>query len=238
MITEVPSAPQGPLRAADITKDSITLSWQPPKDDGGSPLTSYVLDKLDLQWGGWKRATKVPPNATSTTLTGLIKGHDYNFRIYAENKVGVSEPIELIDAVKAKSLVGKSNSYQGANVLSILLMTEPDSEVLLFTDVPSAPRDFEITEVTDDSATLEWSPPASKGGADIIGYPVERREAGRMNWVRIKRVEPDVTWFTVESLLEGRGYIFRVFAENCEGLSEPAVIEKTVVPQRKLGTVC
>lgn len=105
--TEVPSAPQGPLRAADITKDSITLSWQPPKDDGGSPLTGYILDKLDLQWGGWKRATKVPPTATSTTLTGLIKGHDYNFRIYAENRVGVSEPIELIDAVTAKSLIGK-----------------------------------------------------------------------------------------------------------------------------------
>ena len=89
--------------------------------------------------------------------------------------------------------------------------------------------------MTDDSATLEWSPPSSTGGADIIGYPVERRESGRMNWVRIKRVEPDITWFTVENLLEGRGYVFRVFAENCEGLSEPAVIEKTVVPQRKLG---
>lgn len=123
----MPSAPQGPLRAADITKDSIKLSWQPPKDDGGSPLTGYILDKLDLQWGGWKRATKVPPTATSTTLTGLIKGHDYNFRIYAENRVGVSEPIELIDAVTAKSLIGK--------LKYILFMTTVLYFVFLFYDV-------------------------------------------------------------------------------------------------------
>lgn len=48
-------------------------------------------------------------------------------------------------------------------------------------------------------------------------------------------MEPDVTWHTVKNLLEGRGYIFRVFAENAEGLSEPAVIDKAAVPQRPLG---
>ena len=105
----------------------------------------------------------------------------------------------------------------------------------LFSDVPSAPRDLEVTEVTDDSATLEWSPPESTGGAEIIGYPVEKRESGRLHWTRVKRVEPDVTWFTVDKLLEGRGYVFRVFAENAEGLSPPSVTEKSVVPQRKIG---
>ncbi|KAK3083483.1 hypothetical protein FSP39_023775 [Pinctada imbricata] len=203
---EVPSRPEGPLTTSDVTKDSVTLSWQPPHDDGGTPLTSYIIDKHDLQYGGWRHAGKVPPTETSFTITGLTKGHDYNFRVYAENKIGVSEPIELKESIIAKSSI----------------------------DVPSAPRDLDVTEVTEDSATLEWSPPEFTGGADIIGYPVEKREAGRLQWTRVKRVEPDVTWFTVEQLLEGRGYVFRVFAENVEGLSHPAVTEKSVVPERKL----
>ena len=48
-------------------------------------------------------------------------------------------------------------------------------------------------------------------------------------------MKPDVTLHTVKKLLEGHGYIFRVFAENAEGLSEPAVIDKAAVPQRSLG---
>jgi titin len=92
-----------------------------------------------------------------------------------------------------------------------------------------------VTEVTDDSVTLEWSPPVSNGGAPIIGYPIERKEPGRSQWIRVTRVEPDVTWHTIKNLLEGRGYVFRVFAENAEGLSEPAVIDKAAVPQRPLG---
>lgn len=104
-----------------------------------------------------------------------------------------------------------------------------------FSDVPSIPRALEVTEVTEDSVTLEWSPPESNGGAPIIGYPIERKEPGKSQWIRVTRVEPDVTWHTIKSLLEGRGYIFRVYAENAEGLSEPAVIDKAAVPERPLG---
>lgn len=50
-------------------------------------------------------------NVISIILIGLIKGYDYNFRIYVENKVGVSEFIEFIDVVKVKSFVGKLNFY-------------------------------------------------------------------------------------------------------------------------------
>lgn len=108
-------------------------------------------------------------------------------------------------------------------------MIEFDLEVFFFIDVLLVLRDFEIIEVIDDLVIFEWFFFVLIGGVDIIGYFVERREVGRMNWVRIKRVELDVIWFIVESFLEGRGYIFRVFVENCEGLSELVVIEKIVV---------
>ena len=108
LIPEVPSSPEWPLVASDVTKDSVSLSWKPPPDDGGSPITGYIIDKLDLEYGGWVRAAKVPAGTTTYNVPGLVKNHNYNFRVYAENKCGVSEPVELSEPVKAGSGIGKT----------------------------------------------------------------------------------------------------------------------------------
>lgn len=42
-----PSPPLGPFDAYDITPDTCTLSWKQPLDDGGSPITNYVVEKTD-----------------------------------------------------------------------------------------------------------------------------------------------------------------------------------------------
>lgn len=94
------------MAVQEVTNESISLSWQPPLEDGGSPLTGYVVDKYDEQYGGWTRATKLPADTTECTVGNLVKGHNYNFRVYAENKIGVSQPIELKEAVRAKSAIG------------------------------------------------------------------------------------------------------------------------------------
>lgn len=33
------------MEAESITADEITLSWKPPPDDGGEPVTNYILEK-------------------------------------------------------------------------------------------------------------------------------------------------------------------------------------------------
>ena len=114
MFLDIPGAPQGPLMPSDVSRDSLTLSWKPPKDDGGSPLTNYIIDKLDSQFGGWVRAARPSASTTSCPLSGLIVGHEYNFRVYAENRYGVSEPIDLDKPVKAKSPIGKHETVTGS----------------------------------------------------------------------------------------------------------------------------
>ncbi|ESO99758.1 hypothetical protein LOTGIDRAFT_141638 [Lottia gigantea] len=202
LFLEVPGAPRGPLTASDIQRDSMTLSWQTPLDTGGSPITGYIVDKLDSQRGGWVRACKVGPNINSCKISGLTEGHDYNFRVYSENKMGVGQPLDMKNMVKAKNK-------------------------------PSEPEKLKVTEVLDDAVFIEWSPPAQTGGLDLIGYVVERREAGSSQWQRIGHTED--TKFKCRNLLEGRSYNFRVFAENAEGLSEPVTLKKSVMPERQLG---
>jgi hypothetical protein len=45
--SDKPLPPQGPLDVSDITPETCSLSWRPPLDDGGSPITNYVVEKLD-----------------------------------------------------------------------------------------------------------------------------------------------------------------------------------------------
>ena len=43
-----PAQPTGPLEVTDISKTHCTLLWKPPKDDGGSKVTHYLIEKRDL----------------------------------------------------------------------------------------------------------------------------------------------------------------------------------------------
>jgi titin len=65
-----------------------------------------MIDRIDLDQGGWVHSARLPADATSHTIGNLAKNHRYNFRVYAQNKIGTSEPIELSEAVKITSGIG------------------------------------------------------------------------------------------------------------------------------------
>lgn len=44
-ILDVPGKPEGPISHKDMMGDSMTLTWKPPKDDGGSDITNYIVEK-------------------------------------------------------------------------------------------------------------------------------------------------------------------------------------------------
>ncbi len=52
-VLDVPTPPEGPLKDSDVTKNSMVLSWRAPRDDGGSEILHYVVEKMDsenLRW--------------------------------------------------------------------------------------------------------------------------------------------------------------------------------------------
>lgn len=51
IVLDVPDVPRN-LNAFDITKDSATVSWLKPQDDGGSPISHYVVEKQE-DGGRW-----------------------------------------------------------------------------------------------------------------------------------------------------------------------------------------
>lgn len=91
---------------SDIDSDACSLSWNKPLEDGGSNITNYVVEKCDVSRGDWVTAVSV--SKTSCRLGKLIPGKEYMFRIRAENRFGVSDPVQS-DRMVAKFPFGRSD---------------------------------------------------------------------------------------------------------------------------------
>jgi len=105
LVLAAPSRPQGPLKVSDVTKNGCKLKWDKPEDDGGKPVSGYVVEKLDTATGRW-----VPVGRTTEPemdVKGLQEGCEYKFRVKAVNDEGESEPLETERATLAKNPFGE-----------------------------------------------------------------------------------------------------------------------------------
>lgn len=94
------------MKVKDIEKTSITLEWQPPKSDGGSPLTGYVIEKKEASRPSWSRVERIHPDQTTLNVKNLIEKGNYQFRVIAENRHGAGEPLATETTVTPKSKFG------------------------------------------------------------------------------------------------------------------------------------
>eukprot|EP00095_Tigriopus_kingsejongensis_P007319 maker-scaffold689_size110969-snap-gene-0.21 protein:Tk07319 transcript:maker-scaffold689_size110969-snap-gene-0.21-mRNA-1 annotation:"titin" len=76
--------------------DEINLSWTVPEDDGGYPIIGksprYRVEMLDIQSGYWIEITSIEGYEPKCTLSNILYGIMYRFRILALNDAGISEP--------------------------------------------------------------------------------------------------------------------------------------------------
>lgn len=126
IILDKPGKPEGPLEVTDVHKEGCKLKWSKPKDDGGLPLSSYVVEKMDAVTGRWVPAGIVDPDKTEITLTGLEPGHKYEFRVKAVNEEGESEPLQTDVPIVAKNPFGTIAS----NTCLISIQTNIQSQPL------------------------------------------------------------------------------------------------------------
>lgn len=109
-VVDRPSQPQGPLEASNIKSDGCLLTWKLPQNEGGSPITNYIIEKLDTKNNQWKKISsycRVP----NYEVAGLEEGHQYKFRVSAENAYGVSDPLETEVAIIAKNPICNQKLY-------------------------------------------------------------------------------------------------------------------------------
>ena len=121
LIREVISILSGPLAVSDVTSTSCNLKWKPSEDDGGKPITGYVVEKMDKDTGRWMVCARTDPDVTECPIRGLQDGHDYMFRVKAVNDEGDSEPLETEAATKAKDPYGKELKLSQSSLHAVKL---------------------------------------------------------------------------------------------------------------------
>lgn len=106
-VTDKPMPPEGPIKVSDVRGTGCKLKWKRPKDDGGSPIEYYQVEKLDPNTGLWVPAGRSNGPEPSAELNNLTPGTEYQFRVRAVNAEGESEPLKAEEPVLAKDPYGK-----------------------------------------------------------------------------------------------------------------------------------
>lgn len=189
-----PGKPEGPLEVKDIHKEGCKIAWNKPADDGGLPLSGYVIEKMEAGTGKWVPAGRCDPEKSTYDIGGLEQGKKYHFRVKAVNDEGEGEPLETDGAILAK------NPF----------------------DVPLAPGLPEIIDWSENMVKLKWEPPIRDGGSPITGYIIEMMEKYSGTFVKAAEIKGNVIQGVVNNLEEGKRYEFRVRAVNKAGQSDPS----------------
>ncbi|XP_047014552.2 immunoglobulin-like and fibronectin type III domain-containing protein 1 isoform X2 [Ictalurus punctatus] len=189
-----PSPPKGPVEVLECTPSVIELKWNPPSNDGGSPVKNYIIERQQTGQSMWKKLGEVSADRLTFRDRNVSHGKRYIYRIYAENSEGIGNSLET-DNIMAGTLV--------------------------FPDPPAPPK---IVSAFKNCINLEWAPPEKDGGTKILGYHLEKRKKDTNQWVALNSInEPiEALKYSVKNLPEGSEYEFRVSAINTSGAGEPS----------------
>ena len=86
-----PSAPEPPV-VTEVSTTSCTVTYLPPRDDGGAPVTGYRLERhTPGPDSEWIRVNDTPVTELHYTIDNLTPATEYKFRVAAENMRGPSD---------------------------------------------------------------------------------------------------------------------------------------------------
>lgn len=68
-----PDAPEKPI-VKDWGEDFVDLAWKPPLNDGGSPITDYIIQKKEKGNPYWMNALEVPAGKTEVSYSSWLLG--------------------------------------------------------------------------------------------------------------------------------------------------------------------
>eukprot|EP00069_Balaena_mysticetus_P004942 bmy_04559T0 len=107
---EKPGAPGSPLnvRCLNLNRDCLTLTWTPPSDTRGNPITSYSIELCQGESEQWVLCHQTPGGTCRCPIQGLVEGQSYRFRVRAISRAGssipskASEPVAMGDPEEAR----------------------------------------------------------------------------------------------------------------------------------------
>uniref|UniRef100_A0A6Q2ZBB2 Myosin binding protein C, fast type a n=1 Tax=Esox lucius TaxID=8010 RepID=A0A6Q2ZBB2_ESOLU len=102
-IVDKPGPPVN-VMVTDVWGFNAALEWKPPKDTGNTDITGYTIQKADKKTQEWFTVYE-HNRRPSCTVSDLVMGNEYTFRVFAENICGLSDEVAIS---KNTAVIGKS----------------------------------------------------------------------------------------------------------------------------------
>ncbi|XP_019911308.3 immunoglobulin-like and fibronectin type III domain-containing protein 1 isoform X3 [Esox lucius] len=199
-----PGPPSAP-KVVSAFKDSITLTWIPPSNTGGTSILGYNMEKRKKGSNLW-----IPVNPAENIIQekqfcvkDVIEGTEYEFRVAAVNNSGAGEygaPSEFVFARDPQ---------------------KPPGKVL----------DLKVDDSTYTTLSLSWTKPKEEEGVqdEAKGYFVEIRPAENPEWERCNTNPMSMTSYTVKGMKSMAMYWVRVIAVNDGGEGKPKELDNYIL---------
>uniref|UniRef100_A0A3P9P9C9 Myosin-binding protein H n=1 Tax=Poecilia reticulata TaxID=8081 RepID=A0A3P9P9C9_POERE len=152
-IVELPGPPAS-VKIVDTWGFNVALEWTAPKDNGNTEITGYTIQKADKKTGDWFTVLE-HYHRLNATISDLIMGNTYKFRVFSENKCGMSESAAV--------------SKEEAKILKTGIdYKPPDYKEHDFTEAPKF-----TTSLSDRATTVGYS---TKLLCSVRGFPKPKIE--------------------------------------------------------------
>ncbi|XP_011908633.1 PREDICTED: roundabout homolog 3 isoform X7 [Cercocebus atys] len=214
-----PSTPPGPPSqpvVTEITKNSITLTWEPNPQTGAAG-TSYVIEAFSPAAGNTWRTVADGVQLETHTVSGLQPNTIYVFLVRAVGTWGlsdpspVSEPVRTQDSSPSRPVEDPWRGQQGLAEVAVRLQ-EP---------IVLGPRTLQVSWIVDGPVQL------------VQGFRVSWRVAGpdRGSWTMLDLQSPSQQSTVLRGLPPGTQIQIKVQAQGQEGLGAESLSVTRSTPE-------
>ncbi|XP_077820712.1 roundabout homolog 3 isoform X7 [Macaca mulatta] len=214
-----PSTPPGPPSqpvVTEITKNSITLTWE-PNPQTGAAVTSYVIEAFSPAAGNTWRTVADGVQLETHTVSGLQPNTIYVFLVRAVGTWGlsdpspVSEPVRTQDSSPSRPVEDPWRGQQGLAEVAVRLQ-EP---------IVLGPRTLQVSWIVDGPVQL------------VQGFRVSWRVAGpdRGSWTMLDLQSPSQQSTVLRGLPPGTQIQIKVQAQGQEGLGAESLSVTRSIPE-------
>ncbi|XP_048659887.1 roundabout homolog 2 isoform X15 [Marmota marmota marmota] len=142
-LNDLPGPPSKP-QVTDVTKNSVTLSWQ-PGTPGTLPASAYIIEAFSQSVSNSWQTVANHVKTTLYTVRGLRPNTIYLFMVRAINPQGLSDPSPMSDPVRTQDISPPAQGVDHRQVQKEL----GDVLVRLHTPVVLTPTTVQVTWTVD-----------------------------------------------------------------------------------------
>lgn len=219
-----PPNPTVPDPAVNLTvsarNQGVLLNWDAPANDGGKPITAYIIEYSSDIGQNWIYFDQLDGNGlplnkdpnTIRAIDGLVNSTSYIFRVYAINSVGIGLASDASPSATPAVLSPTAPRYPTAPT-TFIEGQEPDTS--------NPDQSLEGSSRPSQNVKLNWLAPTSAGqGATIHQYIVEYAidngitSISNISWSSAGTTSGTSLTLTINGLDLEPTYYFRVSAKN------------------------